>query len=194
MTDTSPIILCPEPELTTLLEQMTSDEANAMRCLAVLLAEYEDDPRLHFLEGSLFAEQRDYSAARDAMRRAVDLAPDFAIARFQLGFLLLTCGEPHAAQEAWGPLHGLPQDNYLRIFVTGLCHLIRDEFDDAVARLGEGISRNDENPALNNDMQMIVDEIHRKPRQSGGGDTGGDAPLSPAQLMLQQASFKATRH
>lgn len=194
MSDTFPITLCPEPEMAALLEQMASDESNALRRLSDLLDQYEDDPRLHFLHGSLFAEQQDYAAARDAMRRAVDLAPDFAIARFQLGFLLLTSGEPHAAQEAWGPLHGLPQDNYLRIFVTGLCHLTRDEFDEAVVRLGEGISRNQENPSMNNDMQMIIDEIHRKALKTGASEDENNEPLSPAQLMLQQASLKATRH
>lgn len=194
MTETSHLTLCPEPELAALIEQMGSHESNAIRRLAVLLTEYKSDPRLHFLEGSLLAEQRDYPAARDAMRRAVDLAPDFAIARFQLGFLLLTCGEPHTAQEAWGPLYGLPQDNYMRMFVVGLCHLIRDEYDDAVVHLGDGIARNHENPAMNNDMQLIIDEIHRRPLQPLDDGRNSDAPLSSAQLMLQQASLKATRH
>jgi hypothetical protein len=123
------------------------------------------------------------------MRRAVDLAPDYAIARFQLGFLLLTSGEPHAAQEAWGPLHALPESNYLNIFVRGLCHLIRDEFDDTVRLLQEGIDRNTENAPMNADMQLIIDEVRRKQAAGGIG-----AAVSAVDQLLQQSALRSTRH
>jgi tetratricopeptide (TPR) repeat protein len=181
--------LCPDERLAECVAVIQGDPQDGMIRLENLLVEFEGDPRLHFLNGSLLAGAKDYAAARVAMRRAVDLAPDFAIARFQLGFLLLTSGEPHAAQEAWGPLHGLPRDHYLHHFVLGLCHLIRDEFSAAIAELQEGIGRNAENPPLNNDMQLIIDEVRRK------DDTiGSEAPLSSAQSLLQQASLRNTRH
>jgi len=133
-----------------------------MRDLESMLDEYPRDARLHFLKGSLLAGEQDYAGARVSMRQAVDLAPDYHVARFQLGFLLLTSGEPHAAQEAWGPLHSLPADNYLHIFVQGLCHLIKDDFAETVRLLQDGIVRNKENPAMNRDMQMIIDEARHK--------------------------------
>jgi hypothetical protein len=120
----------------------------------------------------------------------VDLAPDYAIARFQLGFLLLTSGESHAAQEAWGPLHALPADNYLRLFVMGLCHLIRDEFNDVINVLQDGMARNRDNPAMNRDMQLIIDEVRAKL----SGQDRGTAPISSVDFLLQQAAMKATRH
>lgn len=182
--------LCPDEDLSALLQIIETDERQGRDSLDTVLRRYPEDPRLHFLRGSLLAAGRDYQEARIAMRRAVDLAPDYAIARFQLGFLLLTCGEPYAAQEAWGPLHGRPVDDYLRIFATGLAHLIRDEFAEADERLREGMRRNAENPALNGDMQRILDEMKDRIFEA----RGGEEPLSSAQLLLQQSAFKATRH
>jgi tetratricopeptide (TPR) repeat protein len=182
--------LCPEAKISALVAAIGKDRSHEMEEVDRLLSDYPNDPRLHFLKGSLLAGRQDYVPARASMRHAVDLAPDYAIARFQLGFLLLTSGEPHAAQEAWGPLHALAADNYLRVFVIGLCHLIRDEFADAVRLLQDGMARNRDNPAMNRDMQLIVDEIHGKLSR---GD-GGEAPMSSVDFLLQQAALKSTRH
>lgn len=181
---------CPDDVIAALLETVTNDEPAGVRELDRLLTRYPEDPRLHFLQGSLLAAAQDYPAAHRAMRRAVDAAPDYAIARFQLGFLLLTSGEPHAAQEAWGPLHGLASDAYLRLFAEGLIHLIHDRFAEAITRLEDGISRNDDNPAMNNDMRLIIEEARRK--LAAESDTASVS--SSAHLLLQQAALKATRH
>lgn len=180
--------LCPDNRMTALVAGIQKNAKSGMRDLEAMLVEYPDDPRLHFLKGSLLAGREDYAAARASMRHAVDLAPDFAVARFQLGFLLLTSGEPHAAQEAWGPLHALPADNYLHLFVRGLTKLVHDEFEDTIGLLTEGIARNRENAPMNNDMQMIIDEVRRKLTEKGG------TAVSSVDLLLQQARLKSTRH
>ncbi len=178
---------CPNKDMAALVAGIGKDETQGMRDLDTLLLDYPRDARLHFLKGSLLAGRQDYTAARAAMRHAVDLAPDYGIARFQLGFLLLTSAEPHAAQEAWGPLHALPTDNYLRLFATGLGHMIRDEFADAIKLLQDGIARNQENPAMNRDMHLLIDEMRKKQ----GGD---DAPRSSVDFLLQQSALKTTKH
>lgn len=189
MTGPQPPSLCPDDRINALLAALRSDEARGTADLGALLRDYPHDPRLHFMRGSLLASRQDYSGARAAMRTAVDLAPDYAIARFQLGFLLLTSGESHAAQEAWGPLHALPAGNALRVFARGLSHLIHDEFDDAIRLLEEGISLNQENAPLNRDMQMIIDEVrNRKTAQPSSPAT------STVDFLLQQAALKATKH
>ncbi len=108
MTDVPPIILCPDERLAALLEAIGAGEPDSRRELEQLADEFPDDSRLFFLEGSLAAAAQDYDAAEIAMRHAIALAPDYGVARFQLGLLLLTKGEGHAAQEIWGPLNGLP--------------------------------------------------------------------------------------
>jgi tetratricopeptide (TPR) repeat protein len=187
--ETARIGLCPEDQLAEVVQRIGADEGNDTSELDVLLVSYPEDPRLHFLRGSLLAAGREYAAAVKAMRRAVEAAPDYAIARFQLGFLLLTSGEAHAAQEAWGPLHGLAAEHYLRRFVEGLTHLIHNRFDDAIDCLLDGIRRNEENPPMNGDMRLIVDEVRRKM-----ADADSMAALSPAHLLLQQSALKSTKH
>src|SRR5882672_7072143 len=182
--------LCPQDKLSALMAAIGSDETRGRRELDTLLRAYPSDARLHFLKGSLLAGRQDYAAARAAMRHAVDLAPDYAVARFQLGFLLLTSGEPYLAQEAWGPLHALPADHYLRLFVEGLTRLIRDEFADTIRLLQEGIKRNRENQPMNRDMQLIIDEVRGKM----SAQAMGEAPVSSVDMLLQQAALKATKH
>jgi tetratricopeptide (TPR) repeat protein len=184
------ITRCPDERLNALVTSITADERAGMRQLDESLRAYPGDARLHFLKGSLLAGRQDYVGARAEMRRAVDLAPDYAVARFQLGFLLLTSAEPHAAQEAWGPLHALPADNFVRLFVEGLSALIHDRFSDTIRFLQEGIAQNRENVAMNRDMQLIIDQVRRKMDVSA---TGGEAS-STVDLLLQQAAIKANKH
>jgi hypothetical protein len=70
-----------------------------------------------------------------------------------------------------------------------LCHLIRDEFDATIRSLEDGIARNRENLPLNRDMQLIIDEIRKKPRKR---DEGG--AVSSVGLLLQQALLKPQKH
>jgi tetratricopeptide (TPR) repeat protein len=179
---------CPERKLGELVTAMGSGSAHAMHDLDTLVETYPSDARLRFLRGSMLAGKQNYLAARSEMRRALDLAPNYTIARFQLGLLTLTCGEPYAALEVWGPLHSLPQDSFLLLFVRGLSHLIKDEFADAIALLEEGISRNRENIPMNRDMQMVIDEARDKMR--GASSRGA----SSVDMLLQQAALKARKH
>ena len=128
------------------------------------------------------------------VRRAVDLAPEFAIARFQLGFFLLTSGEPAEALSVWGPLAMLPKENYLRMFVAGLTHLIRDEFDETIRNLEQGIAANPENPPLNRDMQLIIDQVRTLQADKAAAGPGADDSVSATSFLLNQFGTKPTRH
>jgi tetratricopeptide (TPR) repeat protein len=150
--------LCDQAHLQELMLAMQSDQADELQRADELLEEFPDDPRLHFLRGSMLASIGRLIEAMPALKKAVELAPDFLIARFQLGFFQLTSGEAANALSTWGPLALLPESHYLRMFVAGLTHLIRDEFAQAVEQLRAGIAANDENLPLNNDMQLIVNQ------------------------------------
>jgi hypothetical protein len=122
------------------------------------------------------------------MRRAIEIAPGFHIARFQLGLLLLTSGLPQEAAEVWAPLSGLDPGDSLRLFAQGLQHMIRDEFSDAERFLREGISRNTEHPALNGDIQMVLEKMREVSHPPDGG------PSSQAHWLLQVSASKQTKH
>lgn len=182
-------MMCGDAELQDLIQAMRSDDRDELVRADRLIACYPEDGRLHFLRGSILASIGRPIEAMAALKRAVELAPDFAIARFQLGFFQLTSGEAADALGTWGPLALLPDGHYLRFFVGGLTHLIRDEFEDTIVRLTEGIAANQENPALNRDMQLIIDQVAGLLRDKARGahaTAGDDEAASATSFLLDQ--------
>lgn len=172
--------LCSDEEMQQLLAAMQSDAPDELAFAERLIDAYPEDARLHFLRGSLLAGSGRPIEAHAALSRAAALAPDFALARFQLGFFELTSGEAARALATWEPLDGLPPEHYLAHLVTGLRHLIHDRFAEAIAALQAGIAVNDENPPLNRDMQLIIDECGGL----AGGEPAGEA--SATSFLLDQ--------
>lgn len=183
--------LCDDDTLQNLVQAMQQADgqpAQATDLIDQLLENFPDDPRLHFLRGSNLVGQGRLIEAHRALSQAVTLAPDFAIARFQLGFFQLTSGEPENALDTWGRLDRLPDGHYLRAFVDGLRCLIRDDFSGAITHLRAGIPVNQENPPLNHDMQLIIDQC--TPLLSGEADSAA----SETSLILRQFSGRKDVH
>jgi tetratricopeptide (TPR) repeat protein len=179
-------MLCSDENLQSLLATLRTDEGAALARASALIEGFPDDARLHFLRGSMLIGAGRHIEAHGALSRAVELAPDFHIARFQLGFFELTSGEPARAVQTWGPLEALPPTHYLKLFVIGLGHLIRDEFGPAVAHLEEGMRANDENAALNRDMQLLIDQCAPLMTKSGTA-----LPPSPETSQIPATDEKA---
>lgn len=186
--------LCDDDRIEALLAAIRANDRDDLRQVDRMVEEFPNDPRLRFLRGSVLASIGRPIEAMPELKRAVELAPDFAIARFQLGFFQLTSGEAIDALTTWGPIALLPEDNYLRFFVGGLTHLIRDEFADVITRLEEGIALNDENPALNRDMQLIIDQVRSilSDRPSDADPISADEPASATSFFLGQLSRRGS--
>lgn len=176
---------CPESLLTAVLALAEQRPDKALVEVGGLCEAYPADARLHFLLGSLLAGDQQYELARNAMARATELAPNFALAHFQLGFLHITSGEVSQALEAWQGLADLDNGDPLRLFANGLAALARDDFGLAKSSLEAGIATNLENPALNRDMALILDQL---------GGPPVDEPTSSTHLLLQQYTSRQTRH
>lgn len=183
---------CPPDLLAEALDVVRADDAGGLARLDALLGDYPGDAQLHFLRGSVLAGVKRYEEARDAMRRAVELAPLYAVARFQLGLLELSSGDGAAADETLAPLEQLGGANALALLARGLRLMMRDEFEGALAALREGVARNSENPAINRDMGLIIAELEAK---VGGGDgPAGDEPTTSTHMLLQQLAAKGPKH
>lgn len=183
--------LCPDEALADVLALAGPDEPAALARLAELIAGHPGDPRLHFLEGSLLAAQQRYDEGRAAMRRAIDIAPDYAIARFQLGLLELSSGDAVAADATLAPLADAEGEAALSLFARGLRHLARDELDAAAELLRRGQELNHEHPLINRDMELIVAKI-AEDRAAAPAPAGDD--VSAAHLLLKQYADKSTKH
>ncbi len=191
------IALCPEASIQTavaIIQQ--SDEAGLIE-IDRLLAIYSGDPRLHFLKGSILAGVQRYEEGCAAMRRAIELAPEYHLARFQLGFLEFTSGMPEAAVETWGPFISLDEGAAFRLLSEGLDSLACDDFGKADHLLRRGIAANLEHPLINSDMQLLLDEIADKLIKDIIVDdvsTVGSATHQMLQQFELRGSVNKTRH
>lgn len=183
--------LCDDETMARLVQALQQDGADELAAIDRLIARYGSDPRLHFMRGSILAGQKKPVDAHAALSRAVELAPDFQIARYQLGFFELTSGEMDRALSTWGPLLRLSEDAYLRKFVEGLTHLIRDEFAPALTNLREGIALNRENEPLNNDIRLLIAECEKSIGNAATMQAEeSDSALSATSLILSQFGNK----
>jgi hypothetical protein len=181
--------LCDDEQLMALVQDYQNESADKLDKTHRLLEEFPGDARIHFMLGSSLIGEGRLIEGHASLSRAVQLAPDFTIARFQLGFFQLTSGEADAALETWGRLDRLPDGHYLRHFVDGLRSLIRDEFALCIEKLRAGIAANSENPPLNRDMELLIskcEEIRARP----GSVRPGEEPFSETALILQHFSSR----
>jgi len=190
--------LCGDEEMAALLAAIGRGDGEEVAAVDRLLARFPEDARLHFMRGSILAGRRQALEAHASLVRAVELAPEFHIARYQLGFFELTSGEVDKALSSWGPLLRLPDDAYLRLFVEGLTHLVRDEFEQAAATMRRGIALNRENEPLNNDIRLLIAECQKaaghpeagppeeRGEDSGDSDGKDEAALSATSVILGQ--------
>jgi tetratricopeptide (TPR) repeat protein len=183
---------CRDEELESLTAAIKSGQENNIDRVDKLLATYPEDARLHFMKGSVCVGEGLLIEGHAALTRAIEIAPDFAIARFQLGFFQLTSGEPENAIATWSKLHELPDEHYLKTFVKALNYLIADEFSLCVEGLRAGILANEENEPLNNDMRLIISEV--TPLVVDVAATGEDEVTSSTSFLLNQYSKPDTKH
>jgi tetratricopeptide (TPR) repeat protein len=147
------------PQLLQTLQAPGLAPADAVRLLADAADAHPADARPLLLLAAEFMQQGDADRAEAVYTTAVQRAPGFAIARFQLGLLQFTSGRPVMALSTWAALDELPEGDCLRLFKQAFEHLARDEFDDARALILRGMAANTTNAPLNRDMQMLLDRI-----------------------------------
>lgn len=164
----APFALLDQAELQQLaLNASTSnDSASAIALLKEAVSRPDATAIAHYLLGAEYAQITMYERAIGEMEAAIALDPGLAMARLQLGMLLLGADKTQRATEILSPLNDLAENNFVRKFGAGLQHLGREDLSMASACLAEGIVLNQSNPALNNDMQNIIHQIES--RQSAG--------------------------
>jgi tetratricopeptide (TPR) repeat protein len=182
--------LCPDDQMTGLLARVQADDQTGLAAIDQSLVHYPSDPRLHFLRGSVLAGIQRYDEGRLAMRQAIEIAPGFELARFQLGFLEFTSGMANEAFQIWTPFDALPETAPFRLFAMGLVYLAQDDFAECDRLLRQGIELNQEHPLINGDMQLILDEIAPRLDAIQEPSAAEPASASAAHQLLQQFELK----
>jgi hypothetical protein len=187
--------LCGEQEMAALVGTIQGNASGDLAAVDGMLIRFPKDPRLHFMRGSILAGRGKPLEAHTSLANAVELAPDFHIARYQLGFFELTSGEADRALSTWGPLLRLPETAYLRKLVEGLTHLIRDEFQAAIDTMRQGVALNHENEPLNDDIRLLIRECE-KATVAGNAETAKSeaSDRSATSVILGQFTDRSTRH
>jgi Flp pilus assembly protein TadD len=173
MPDAAPDYL---PDLLRRLQILQGDGSAVMQSLEQAALEHPGDARVFLLLGAERMHGKDVDGAEAAYIAALQLAPTFHIARFQLGLLQLTSGRPAAALSTWTPLDQLDDKDPLRLFKTGLEFLAQDRFEEARRWLMQGIAQNQSNPPLNRDMQMVLDRVAHLGACAGPVEQGDGMP------------------
>ncbi|RYF70047.1 MAG: hypothetical protein EOO22_15055, partial [Comamonadaceae bacterium] len=129
---------------------------DALRLFGEAAAVEPDSGVPHFLIGSEHASCGNIDAAERAFANAVLLAPEFLLARYQLGLLQFSSARAAVALLTWDRLLELPPEHPLPHFVHGFAARARDEFPQALVHFRDGLARPEDNPAVFADIRQVV--------------------------------------
>jgi tetratricopeptide (TPR) repeat protein len=132
------------------------DSAAATALFLQAIAEQPDSGAAHFLLGSEYAALGDISRAEQHISTALLLAPQWHVARYQLGLLQFSDGRAPAALLTWQPLLGLEDTSPLPHWVQGFMALAHDDFEAARTLFEAGLQRNADNAAMSADIHRIL--------------------------------------
>lgn len=162
MADNFPKQRCPDDLLVQAADRARADSEEGLSFIDGLITLYGQDPRLHFLRGSLLAGLRRHAEGDQAITRSLELDPSYSVARLQLGVLKATSGDGDGARMVLLPLELLPTQDPFRLFGNGLSHFLRDEWAPAAEMLEKGIEQNTVNAPLSKDMGLFLTEARKR--------------------------------
>ena len=182
---TEALDLCPQEDLDAASQALS--DGGGSEAIAPLMEQYPGDPRLRFLMASILASEKAFDQARIQFEAALDRAPDFAVARFQLGLLHYTSDAFEQAIVVWAPLAQLPETDPLRLFAEGLVLFGKGHVQEGTTQIERGLAANSTNPPLNANIAMILAEL------TGTAEETEQEATSETAMLLQQFSQR-TRH
>ncbi|WP_455211764.1 tetratricopeptide repeat protein [Kaarinaea lacus] len=134
-----------------------NDTQKSIGIIKTALDQSPDDARMWYMLGTLYGDIGIYDKAVLNMEKALEIDPNYAIARFHLGLLHLMAGQQNAADTTWLPLNALGETHYLTLFKAGLLKIVEDEIEQGIALIREGINRNHLVESLNKDMETVIE-------------------------------------
>ena len=134
-----------------------NDTQKSIGIIKSAIKQSPDDARMWYMLGTLYGDIGIYDKAVLNMEKALQIDPNYAIARFHLGLLQLMSGRRETAEATWQALHTLGQTHYLTLFKTGLLKIVDNDIEQGIALIREGINRNHLVESLNKDMESVIE-------------------------------------
>lgn len=132
-------------------------DADSLVMLKTLLERDPQHVHAQYLLAAQHAQLGMFERAEAGFRAAVAGAPELAIARFQLGQLLVMKGAAGEAAEVLSPLDA--REDALAAYARGLLAAANDDAPAALRELDQGLALPQEIPALAGDMQRLRDRL-----------------------------------
>ncbi|MCG6971462.1 MAG: tetratricopeptide repeat protein [Gammaproteobacteria bacterium] len=134
-----------------------NDPQKSIGILKSAIEQSPEDARMWYMLASLYTDIGIYDKAIHNMEKALQIDPNYAIARFHLGLLQLTSGNRELANTTWLPLNALGETHYLVLFKTGLLHIADDDIEQGILLIRQGIDQNHVVESLNEDMETVIE-------------------------------------
>lgn len=177
-----------EELLRLVLDAINHDRhAEAVEMLKTLIEREPDHVFATYLLAAEHAQLGMMDRAEAGFRRTVELAPEFAMGRFQLGQALLVRGDADGAREAFAPLSG--GDDAISAYARGLSAACDEDVGRARSEIDAGLALPQEIPALADDMRRLRDNFASV---DGAGGAVSSAPTVPATPMFLSGYGKPT--
>ena len=136
------------------------DHDDAIRYLKTALCR-QPTANTHYLLGAEYAQIGMRDRAIEQMEQALVLDDNLHTARYQLGLLHFLNGANDAAGKAWQPLLDLPASDCLHHLGQGLTILLAGDTANAIAALKKARALNQNNAALNGDIDRMLGNLAR---------------------------------
>jgi tetratricopeptide (TPR) repeat protein len=136
----------------------SGDKTRAAEQLREILRENPASPQVHYLLGSLAAEDKEYTAAKSHFDQALSLAPDFEPAYHELAGVLIMDNKPKPALETLDKAREKFAPNFVVEYYAGLAQAALKNFPAAVRSytLAEVLGRTTDDSRLNHTFYFQI--------------------------------------
>jgi Flp pilus assembly protein TadD len=126
--------------------------------------------------------------AEEGFKKTVEMAPDFPMARFQLGQLYIVKNDMAAAKALLASLTHLPAGQALSCYAKGLVAAANEDANEAISQLQAGLACEQEIPALAQDMQRVLNNLYAL-TVGAESNANGQMPASAAAAPLYLSNY-----
>ncbi|MCW8877937.1 MAG: hypothetical protein OQK04_11760 [Kangiellaceae bacterium] len=162
--------------------QRTDD---SIKYLKAFLKNEPNNAEALFLLGSEYAEISMVDEAKEELSKALEIAPQADLVRFQLAMLHFSTNDIEHTQSILEPLATASTDNPYQNLATGVFSLIENNPDQAIENFELALTKELNNPALVANIESFIKNIKSRNQQdSAGEETAGDAEKQAGEMFL----------